>query len=232
MRKIPLSYSLLYYLEELEHTEAALSADSDAAVLVKPFTNALAEWDDVFKNERAARRSVIRAEAVVAVRDGRLDDLTMRFAALVRALDPGLLDRLFTLAPGRFIRRGLRQQCEKTRDVIVVELDKLPAKNQLKPYGAMFKEGLEGALTALDERSKVKGSRQSTASDVDEWKEGINALRTTTYAELLKIATEKGLSKAWVEMFFRATSSPSPSEEAEPTEPAAPDADALGKTPA
>jgi len=45
------------------------------------------------------------------------------------------------------------------------------------------------------------------ANEVDEWKEGINDLRTNTYAELLKIATEKKYPKSWVESFFRAVSS-------------------------
>jgi hypothetical protein len=43
----------------------------------------------------------------------------------------------------------------------------------------------------------------TSANDVLEWKEGINALRLTTYAELLKISVEKGLPKSWVESFFR-----------------------------
>lgn len=35
------------------------------------------------------------------------------------------------------------------------------------------------------------------------WKGGVNALRTTTYGELLKIGAEHGYSKAWADSFFR-----------------------------
>jgi hypothetical protein len=219
MRQIPLSFGLLAYLEELEHSEAALSADPDAKDLAAPFTEAIGEWDNIFKQERAARRGVIRAEAVVAVRDQRLDDTTMKCSTMVRAVNPALLGKLFTMAPGRFVRRGLRKQCETTRDLIVPELQKQPSDSPLKPFASSLDKGVKAALSALDERSKAKGARQAASNEIDEWKEGINALRTTTYAELLKLATEKGFGKAWVETFFRSSSSTSVSDEAaEPPE--------------
>jgi hypothetical protein len=221
MRKIPLSFGLLYFLDELEASEAALSADPDAQALAAPFREALEEWDGMFKRERAARREVIRAEAVVGVRNEQLDALTTRFAAMVRAVAPGLLQKLFTVAPGRFIRRGLRSQSEKTRDVIVPELAKLEGAHPLQPFAPELQGGAEGALAALNARSAAKGARQTTANDVDEWKEGVNALRTTTYAELLKIATEKGYPKSWVESFFRSASSGSDAEGEEAAEPPA-----------
>ena len=55
------------------------------------------------------------------------------------------------------------------------------------------------------------------ASDVADWKEGINRLRTTTYAELLKRGTEKRLGRDWAETFFRRDeSTTSPSDDAPP----------------
>ena len=88
MRQIPLSYGMLYFLDELEFSEAALAADEDAAGLAAPFAEAIGEWEGLFAQERATRRDVIRAEAVVAVRNERLDSLTKRFAAAVRAFVP------------------------------------------------------------------------------------------------------------------------------------------------
>jgi hypothetical protein len=98
------------------------------------------------------------------------------------------------------------------------------ADSPLKPFAASLSKGIKEALSALDERSKAKGARQAASNEIDEWKEGINALRTTTYAELLKVATEKGLGKAWGETFFRSSSSASGSdaetESSETSEPA------------
>ncbi|MDI1483665.1 hypothetical protein [Polyangium sp. y55x31] len=51
----------------------------------------------------------IRAEAVVAVRNERLDALTTRFAAATRAFAAPLLGKLFgDTTPGQFVRKGLR----------------------------------------------------------------------------------------------------------------------------
>lgn len=203
MRKIPLSYGLLHYLDDLEFTEAALTADPDAQALAQPFHDSITEWEDIFKRERGARRDVTRAEAVVGVRNVKLDLTTGSFAKMVSAVAAPLLDRFFTMAPGRFVRRNLRWQAEKTRDVILVELGKLEAGHPLQHFSQLLHDGAKAALDALDHRSAVKGARTSVSNDVQEWKEGINALRTTTYAELLKIATSKKYPKAWAESFFR-----------------------------
>ena len=36
------------------------------------------------------------------------------------------------------------------------------------------------------------GRRAGIRADISDWKDGVNRLRTVTYADLLKIATEKG----------------------------------------
>ncbi len=203
MRKIVLSRSLIFFLEELEFSDAALAADPDAASFAIPFQDAIAEWETLFKKERLARRTVIRSEAVVAVRNERLDATTIQFGALARAVALDVLDRCFTIAPGKFVRRNLRKQCETTQTVIVPEVAKLAADHPLKSFGTRFFTLANTALTALDDRAHAMGSRQSSANDVLEWKEGIHALRLTTYAELLKISADKGLPKSWAESFFR-----------------------------
>ncbi|MBK9258703.1 MAG: hypothetical protein IPM54_02580 [Polyangiaceae bacterium] len=203
MRKIALSRSLIYFLEEIEYSEAGLSADPDASSLAPAFQDALMDWETLFKKERLGRRNVVRAEALVAVRNERIDATTVQFGALARAAAPELLDRCFNIAPGKFIRRNLRKQCETTKTVIVPEIAKLAPEHPCKSFGGQLDALADGAVTALDDRAKAMGNRHSSANDVLEWKEGVNALRTTTYAELLKIAVAKGLPKSWVESFFR-----------------------------
>ena len=208
MRRIALTYSLLSFLDDLEYTEAALAADPEAEHLALPFRDAISEWEPLFKREREARRDVTRAEAVVAVRNERLDAVTTRFAAMARALAAPLLGKLFgDTAPGQFVRKGLRVQCEKTRDVILPEIGKLEPGHELKPFGPPLDIAVSGAFGALDKRAMAKGNRQIVANETEEWKEGVNALRTTTYAELLKIATAKKYPKSWVESFFRSVTS-------------------------
>jgi hypothetical protein len=212
MRKVPLSRSLLFFLEELDYSEAGLSADPDATPLASAFQDAIAEWDTLFKTERLARRNIVRADALVAVRNERLDAGTMQFGALARASAPDVLNRCFTTAPSQFVRRNLRKQCEMIQTVIVPEIAKLAADHSLKPFGTRLHTLADAAVTALDDRAQALGNRQSSANDVLEWKEGINALRLTTYAELLKITATQGLPKSWAESFFR------PSDDASDTE--------------
>ena len=194
MRQIPQSAALLTFLDELEYTEAALAADTDAADLTTAFEDEIGGWEKVFKKERAGRRDVTRAEAVVAVRNAQLDSLTLRFAANVKANDGNgtLLARFFSTAPSRFVRKGLRDQCDKTVHVLVTELDKLGANHPLHTFSKLLGAAAKAALASLDLRNQAKGQRQSASNDVDEWKEGVNQLRLTTYAELLKIAAAKG----------------------------------------
>ena len=218
MRQIPLSSALLTFLDELEYSEAALAADPDAASLGPAFEEEIGRWEKAFKQERAGRREVTRAEAVVAVRNAQLDGLTLRFAANVKANDASgsLLARFFSTAPSRFVRRGLRDQCDKTLNVLVTAIDKLDAKHALHTFSKPLGAAAKAALASLDLRNQAKGHRQSASNDVDEWKEGVNQLRLTTYAELLKIAAEKGYPKAWADTFFYSSSASAAVEDAAP----------------
>jgi hypothetical protein len=203
MRKLALTRSLLFYLEEVEYTEAALSADSDSETLAPVYRDAIEEWENLFKRERGARRDVVRAEAHVAVRNQQIDRLTIKFATLVRGVAPAFMDRVFKVAPHAFVRANLRKQCESTKNVIVAEVAKLEAESPLKSFGSLLDSLAATTLAALDDRGARKGTSQLVANDVLEWKEGINTLRTTTYAELLKVSAAKGYSRGWVDSFFR-----------------------------
>ena len=207
MQKIPLSAALLTFLEGLEFSEAALAADEETVDFVQPFTDAMADWDGVFKEERESRRQVIRANALVAVRNARLDMKTTRFGASVLAEVGGdrkalFFRRFFTTSPSVFIRQGLRKQSETTLNIIVTELGKLEKKHPLRGYLEPLTDLAKSAIAALDARTKVLGDRTIGANDVTEWKEGVNALRLSTYAELLKIAAEKGYPRSWADSFF------------------------------
>ena len=138
--------------------------------------------------------------------------------------------RFFSVAPSQFVRQPLRKQCETTLNVVIAELDKLDPKHALRAFAPPLSSLAKAALKALDARNKAKGERTTGSNDVDEWKEGVNALRLTTYAELLKIAADKGYSRAWAESFFPADAS-APDEPAAPEAPAKPDEPAKPETP-
>ncbi len=227
MKVIPTSRSMAVFLDELWFSDAALAADPDAADLAPTFDAAIADWEPVAQRERAARRNVVKSEAVVAVKNNRLDSTTKRFAAVVLVEANGdrkgaFYKRFFREAPSDFIERGLRDQCEQTRDRIVAEIKKLPEASLLRPFADVLLTLSQTALTALDARKKARGDNAVVASDVTDWKDGVNRLRAVTYAELLKRATEKNLGRDWVETFFRREDGASAAgdDEGEPTPPA------------
>ncbi|MDB4929066.1 MAG: uncharacterized protein JWM10_1550 [Myxococcaceae bacterium] len=228
MRQIPLSSSLLVFLDELEFTEAALTADPAAAELAGPFEEEIGAWAHLFQRQRAARRAVVRADAVVAVLDGTLDRVTVRFGgqALVEAgqdRKSAAFRKFFPTAPSEFIRGALRKQSERTRDVIVPEILKLPESSALRPFADPLSKGAKAAIAGLAARAKVQGEAATAGTDVTEWKEGVNRLRTTTRAELVKIAVAQGLGRAWPDLFFRSAETARAEGEADaPVEPVDP----------
>lgn len=209
MRRLSLTSSLLVYLEELEFTEATLSARDDTKELAGPFREEIETWERVLKTYRESRRAIVRADAVVAVRDQELDEITSNFSRSLLAEVNGdrksaLFRRFFPDTPSELIRKPLRKQCEHTLNRIVPELKQLPDGSPLKAFARPLAEAAQRALDALDARAKVGAERASVAIDVEEWKEGVNRLRTSTYAELLRMGAEKGLGKAFARSFFRA----------------------------
>ena len=224
MYRLSPSRSLLYYLDELDASEAALAADPLTAPLAAPFHDEIAAWEPIFKKERESRRGVIRAEAVVAVRNATLDGHTIQFGASVLASSGGdrkspFFRRFFPTAPSAFVRKPLRKQCELTLHVVIAEVNKLAADHVLKPFATTLQGFAQAALDSLDARTTQKGLRAATTTDIEEWKEGVNTLRISTYAELLKLAAEHGRSRAWVNAFFRQETAGSSDELEEPAAP-------------
>lgn len=208
MRQIPLTSSLLVYLEEVEFSEGALSAHDHTKELAALFRDEILSWELMFKGYREARRAIVRADARVSVCNHDLDDATTRFSHVVLAEVAGdrkstLFRRFFPKAPSELIRLPLRKQCEHTRDLMLKELAALPDTSRLKPFQAILAEKAKRALDALDDRAKVRAERASVAYDIEEWKDGINRLRLSTYAALLQIAAERNLGKSFAESFFR-----------------------------
>lgn len=78
VKQIPSTFGLLYFLDELQFTEAALLADPDAQHLAQPFTNAITQGETFFSKEREARRNITRKEAEVSVFNVLIDTLTTR----------------------------------------------------------------------------------------------------------------------------------------------------------
>ena len=159
MRQIPISSSLLTYLDELEFTEAATAADPHAAEFAPAFEEEITGWPEVSQRERAARRTITRANAIVAVGNGQLDATTLRFGdhcflETGRDRKGAAFRKFFPTAPSAFVNGALRKQCERTRDVIVPEIGKLAADSPLRAYATPLLDqakaaGFDGKIRVL-----------------------------------------------------------------------------------
>ncbi|MBI2378799.1 MAG: hypothetical protein HYV07_32695 [Deltaproteobacteria bacterium] len=217
MRRLHPSRSILMYLDELDFTYAALSAHEATSALAAPFGAEIEAWNSLFTQVRASRRKVVAAEARVAIADENLDRTTMRFAQVLLVETEGdrkspLFRRFFPSAPSEHIRGNLRKQCERTRDVMIAELEKLEDTSPLKPFKPQLLAAANAALEAIEARGKAKAEATQTSIDLEEWKEGINRLRTTTHAEIRKIAVDRRLGSDFAETFFRVEASSSANE--------------------
>jgi len=238
MRQLPLSRSLLFFLDQLEYTEAALAADPEAATLATPFREEIQAWPSTFEKHRAARREVVRSHAVVAVRNEQLDNRTVDFSVALLAEVRGDrtttgFRRFFPSAPSELIRRALRTQCQQTLTTIVPALEKLGDSNPLHRFGAVLGHAATAALAALDARAVARGSSASASLDVEEWKEGVNRLRLSTYGALLAVAADKKYPRTWAESFFPGAAAATADDAEDPELPApAPNDPGPGVTPA
>ena len=88
------------------------------------------------------------------------------------------------------------------------------------PFAAVLEGRAQAVLAALDARTKAKAALSSVSVEVEEWKDGVNRLRLSTYAELLKVAAEKKYPRSFADAFFLSESRTTLDEE--PVDPPAP----------
>jgi hypothetical protein len=227
MKLLPLSGSLETFSDDLIYLEAALAANALTIDYARLVQTKLESWDPISRTSRDANREITRTNAVLAVRNAQLDETTRQLggAVLVDANQDRkstLFRRFFPVAPSELIRWGFQEQLNQTKNVILPELAKLPASSKarafLEPLTTLATAGAE----ALQRRLEVWGAKSSVRLDVEEWKRGANALRTTVYAELLKLGAANGYTRAWADSFFRTGSSEETTTETTPAVTPAP----------
>ena len=223
---IPIRYSMKQFEGHLVYTLTTTGVDPLTRDLAPLYEAELARWEILQKKERESTRALIKAEAEVGLRDVLLDGVTMPFGGQLfvmanRDTESVFFKTFLPTAAYRFVRRDLRTQSEHTRDVIVPGLAKLDAQHPLRTqYEVALAEAAQAALVSLDQRAKMRAARTLVKIEVDEWKEGVNRLRTTTYAELLRRSAEHNRTRSWARSFFPAAHHASSPEEQETESPA------------
>ena len=208
MKKHRTNRSLPHYHSELAYTAAALGADPNAVTLSPLCGQLIAEWFQVEKTIRDANLEVVRAKAVVRVKNQILDRTTRKFAGILLAeashdRDSSLFRRFFRVAPHIQRNQPLSKQIGHTQHVLVREIEKLDENHVLKPYGGMLRGTASEADAALKNLESAKAACLAVSRDVETWKEKVNAARLSIYGDLLKLAAENQYPRKWADTFFR-----------------------------
>ncbi len=84
-----------------------------------------------------------------------------------------------------------------------IVIAKLPKDSRLHRFVEPLTTAVDAAARALQRRIEVWSARSGVRLDVEDWKQGTNALRMSIYGELVKIAAANGYGRNWAETFFR-----------------------------
>ena len=208
MRALPTSRSLLHFWEQAVFLEAALLADPETKHLAPPVTETLDDFSALLQKDLTARRVLVQAYAHGSVADADLDTGIRRVFSSTLHLTGQDRKRteftsLFGSSIAAIVRHALRKQLEVTKDL-------LRRLSTLSVFPDSFKNDATAILSplvaagdaAVEEQKQAEVARIATRLDVTAWKEEVNALRLSVYAQLLSIASKTGRKRSWAEAFF------------------------------
>ncbi|MCP4603798.1 MAG: hypothetical protein GY847_25320 [Proteobacteria bacterium] len=207
MKLLQTRRSMQHFYNELVYTEAALNASPYTAHLAGTCSELIDEWYDFAKKERVANQNVIRATAVLRVKDHVLDLAVREFAGVLlvqvnQNRDSTLYRRFFAIPPSKVIQQSVARQIETVESFFVPAIENLEEGHALKPYKDMMTQAASEADRASAMKVSAKASRKSMSLDMEEWKGKVNTLRMTTLGELLKIAGEQEYPRTWANRFY------------------------------
>lgn len=198
--------------DDVVYTQARLAANPLTSALAADFDPALSSWDTTRNQEVALRTAVVKATAVVAVRDDVLNDLVDEISRAILVEVKG--DRT---APLYVLYFGTKTPSEVKRPVLGDQLSKMrtwvgslsgstvPA---LQDLGAKLADAVAAADTAVEGLAAAEHAVREfrTTGPRKLFIDSVNALRKDTYGKLSKIphdSPELYLSPSFAEAFFR-----------------------------
>lgn len=183
--------------------------DKEVAKLVPPVNKLLAKWEAIDQARRNQQRAVIRADALVALRDANLDAVTTGLHnAVLSAMDLNrkapLFKLLFPKPLSQVIAAALEKQLSSARTLYNKLTDALvPAalrKEHEKPLSAAITAGED----ALKSREATRAGTSQLTAQVAALRDEVNATLLATEGQLKTLAAQRGLGMGWVNAFFPA----------------------------
>lgn len=216
MRLIPMSYSLDYFTDDLIYTDSLLNANPITASLSESAKNFIGKCEDTSVKIRQISHERMSASALLSYADFSADHAIKSFSLELLNVVEGnrkseKFQKYFKISPSMTTKLPLNEEINEI-DRIISEI-KRETDERLKSHQTVLENSKENLKKCIDDLNKVEVLYQNAMQDVIALKSNINRLRLGLYAELLSIATENNLPRAWAETFFHSTKAASEKQE-------------------
>jgi len=205
-------YNYIAYVE-IALSLAADDGDKEIAALVPPAGKLLARWEALDADRRGHKSEIIRANALVGLRNVELDAVTTHLhnAVLSEAgLDrkAPLFTRLFPRSLSQVVNMALEAQLAVSRNLLhQLAHTETPAPIR-KAHEKPLKDSIAAGEAAIKNREAARAATQAMATQVAALREEANNVLLTTEGHLKTIAGKRSLGTRYVNAFFPA---PTPS---------------------
>lgn len=217
-------YNYLTYVE-IALSLAVEDGDKELTALIAPVQKLLGKWTKLDGDRRDRQRAVIRANALVGLRDIGLDDVTTRLHNAVLSESnlsrkAPLFTRLFPKPLSTVVSLALEAQLGVSR-TLLHKLTQAETPTALrKAHEKPLTDAIAAGEAAIKNREAARATMQGLGTQIGSLREEGSSVLLTTEGQLQAIAGKRGLGKGFVNAFFPAAR-PAPKKRSDP-QPATP----------
>lgn len=218
-------YNYIAYVE-IALSLAADDGDKELAALLPPVRKLLARWEALDADRRGQKSQVIRANALVGLRNVELDAVTtlLHNAVLSEAgLDrkAPLFTRLFPRPLSQVVNMALEAQLGVSRTLLhKLAQTETPAPLR-KAHEKPLKDSIAAGEAAIQNREAARAATQAMTTQIAALRDEANNVLLTTEGHLKALAGKRNLGTSYVNAFFPAPT-PTSKRRAEPAPTPAP----------
>jgi hypothetical protein len=217
-------YNYLTYVD-IALSLAGEDGDKELSALVAPVQKLLGKWAKLDGDRRDRQRAVIRANALVGLRDLGLDDVTTRLHHAVlgecnQSRTAPLFTRLFPKPLSQVVKLALEAQLGTSRTLLhKLTQAETPAAIR-KAHEKPLTDSIAAGEAAIKNREAARAGMQGLATQIAGLRDEASGVLLITEGQLQAIAGKRGLGKSFVDAFFPTAAPAAPKKRPDP-QPAA-----------
>lgn len=183
--------------------------DKDIAKLAAPVSKLLGKWEALDKTRRTQQQEIIRADALVALRDVKLDAVTTALHNAVLSASnlnrkAPLFKLLFPKPLSQAVAPALETQLSTSRTLHSKLSDPQVPSALRKEHEKPLMAAITAGEAAIKKREATRAASSQLTSKVAALRDEINATLLATEGQLKTLAGKRGTGSSWVNAFFPA----------------------------